>query len=41
MAAHDNMEREHRETWLGFCKLMTAVVVGVAVLLGLMALFLT
>ncbi len=41
MAAQDNMEREHRETWLGFCKLMTAVVVGVAVLLSLMAIFLT
>lgn len=41
MATSDNLEREHRETWLGFCKLMTAVVIGVAILLALMAIFLT
>lgn len=39
MAAHDDMEREHRETWHGFCRLMTGVVAGVAVLLILLALF--
>ena len=39
MAAHDDMEREHRETWLGFCKLMAATVAGVAVLLILLAIF--
>ncbi|GIK99324.1 MAG: hypothetical protein BroJett029_35330 [Alphaproteobacteria bacterium] len=38
MAMHD-MEREHRETWLGFCKLMGATVVGAAVVLILLALF--
>lgn len=40
MAMPNDMEREHRETWIGFCRLMTAVVIGVAVLLGAMALFL-
>jgi len=39
MAAHDDMEREHRATWLGFCKLMTAVVAGVVLLLGALAIF--
>lgn len=39
MAAHDDMEREHRETWHGFCRLMTAAVVGVAALLILLAIF--
>lgn len=40
MATPSEMEREHRETWIGFCKLMTAVVIGVAILLGAMAIFL-
>lgn len=39
MAAHDEMEREHRETWQGFCRLMGAVVVGIALLLIVLALF--
>jgi hypothetical protein len=39
VASHDDMEREHRATWLGFCKLMTAVVVGVILLLALLAIF--
>jgi hypothetical protein len=41
MATPNDMEREHRETWAGFCKLLTAVIIVVAVLLGGMALFLT
>jgi hypothetical protein len=39
MTMHDDMEREHRATWLGFCRLMTAVVVGVGLLLALLAIF--
>lgn len=39
MAAHDDMEREHRETWLRFCRLMAAAVAGVAVVLILLAVF--
>lgn len=41
MATPNDMEREHRETWVGFCKLMTATIIAVAVLLSGMALFLT
>lgn len=41
MATPNDMEREHRETWIGFCKLMTGAIIGVAVLLSGMALFLT
>jgi hypothetical protein len=41
MATPNDMEREHRETWAGFCKLLTAAIIVVAVLLGGMALFLT
>ena len=32
MATPTEMEREHRETWAGFCKLMTAAVIAVAIL---------
>ena len=39
MAAHDEMEREHRETWQGFCRLMAGTVIGVAVLLIILAAF--
>lgn len=41
MVTPNDMEREHRETWAGFCKLLTGAIITVAVVLGAMALFLT
>jgi hypothetical protein len=40
MAEFDQMYQERRQGWLGFCKLMAAVVVGAAVILLGMLLFL-
>jgi hypothetical protein len=39
--ADDQMLREHRQTWIGFCRLMLWSVVATAITLALMALFLT
>jgi hypothetical protein len=38
MATHE-MEQEHRDTWLGFCKLMAGAAGGAALVLALLALF--
>ena len=40
MAAEFDIE-PHVRTWRGFCKLMLACVIAAAILLGLMAIFLT
>ena len=36
--AHDEASQAHRDTWRNFCRLTAAVMIGVTVLLGLMAL---
>ncbi len=40
MAAEFDIE-PHVRTWRGFCQLMLACVIGAAIVLGLMAFFLT
>ncbi len=40
MAAEFDIEPHHR-TWHAFCKVMVACVIGAAITLGLMAIFLT
>ena len=39
--ADDQMLREHRETWIGFSRLMLWSIVVIIITLSLMALFLT
>jgi hypothetical protein len=38
MAHTDEISQEHRDTWRGFVKLVTAVVIAAVILLSLMAL---
>ncbi|MGH6962056.1 MAG: aa3-type cytochrome c oxidase subunit IV [Dongiaceae bacterium] len=40
MASNDDMLREHQRTWHGFTRVMTVVILAVAVILGGMFLFL-
>ena len=37
MAHTDEVSQEHRDTWRGFVKLVTAVVIAAVILLSLMA----
>ncbi|MFM9841622.1 MAG: hypothetical protein ACKVOI_01505 [Dongiaceae bacterium] len=41
MAEFDQMYEERRQGWIGFCKLMAAVVVLTFIILGAMLIFLT
>ena len=39
--ANDQMLNDHRQTWIGFCRLMLWSIVTIVITLSLMALFLT
>jgi hypothetical protein len=39
--ADDQMLQEHRQTWIGFCRLMLWSIVAIVITLALMAMFLT
>ncbi len=40
MATEDQMLAEHQQMWNNFCKIITAAIIGVVVVLGGMGLFL-
>jgi hypothetical protein len=39
--ADDQMLSEHRQTWIGFCRLLFWSIVAIVITLALMAMFLT